>query len=75
MVKPVDKEDKARIDERSNAEDDGQGWEEGCDCGRDDEYFPLLPLNKFINSCKSLEFTVSTMTSTVQSLTEIDKHS
>ena len=68
MVEPVSKEDKARIDERSNAEDDGQGSEENCDFGRVDEDLPLLPLNKFMNSCKLLPFSTSSVTSTGESL-------
>ena len=46
------------IDERSNIEEDGIGWEEGCGCGGDDEDLPLLQL---IKSCKSLPLPVSTV--------------
>ena len=62
MGEPVCKEDKARTDERSNAEDDGQGSDENCDFGRADEDLPLLPLNKFMNSCKLLPFPTSSET-------------
>ena len=44
------------IDERSNIEEDGIGWEEGCGCGGDDEDLPLLQL---IKSCKSLPLPIS----------------
>ena len=56
MVESIDTEDKARIDERSNAEDDGQGSEEYCDFGRANEDLSLLPLSTFMNSCKLLPF-------------------
>ena len=68
MVELAGKEDKARIDERSKAEDDGKGWEEGCDYGRANEDLSLLPLNKFINSFKSLPFPGSTVTGTGETL-------
>ena len=68
MVEPVGKENKARIDERSNVKDDGKGSEEDCDFGRDDEVFPLPPLNKFMNSCKLLPFPASSMTGTGESI-------
>ena len=56
------------IDERSNVEEDGIDWEEGCGCGGGDEDFPLLPLNKFPKSCKSLPFLASTVTGTGETL-------
>ena len=62
MVDPVGKEDKARIDERSNALDDGQGSEEYCDFGRADEDLALLPLKQFMNSYKLLPFPSSSVT-------------
>ena len=68
MVELVGKEDKARIDESSNTEDNGQGSEEDYDFRRDDEDLPLLPLNKFMNSCKLLPFPNSSVTSTGESL-------
>ena len=68
MVEQVGKEYKARIDERSNAEDDGQGSEENCDFGRADEDLPLLPLNKFMNSCNLFPFPGSLVTSAGESL-------
>ena len=46
------------IDERSNAEEDGPDWEEGCGCGGGDEFLPLLPLNTPVKFCKSLVSTV-----------------
>ena len=52
------------IDERRNAEEDGIDWEEGCGCGRGDEDFPLLPLNRLIKSCKSLPLPDSTVIGT-----------
>ena len=68
MIEPVDKEDKDRIDERSNAEDDGQGSEEYFDFGRTNKDIPLLPLNTFMNSCKLLPFPPSSVTVTWESL-------
>ena len=50
------------IDERINAKDDGKGWDECCGCVGGDEYFPLLPFNILIRSCKSLPLPVSTVT-------------
>ena len=64
MVEPIGKEDNARIDERSNSEDDGQCSEEGCDFGRIYEVLPLLSLNTFMNSCKLLPFLASSVTGT-----------
>ena len=64
MVEPIDKEDSAMINKRSKAKDDGTWSKEGCDWGSADEDFPLLPLNKFINSYKLLPFLVSTVTGT-----------
>ena len=52
------------IDERSNAEEDGPYWEEGCGCGGGGEYFTFLPLNRLIKSCKSLPLPTSTVTGT-----------
>ena len=52
------------IDGRSKSKDNGQGWEEGCDCEGADEDFPLLPLKKLTKSCKSLAFTASIVTGT-----------
>ena len=66
MVEPVDKEDKAMIDERSKAEYDGPGWDEGCDCGRDDEDFPLLPL-------KNLKVQVSSIPTSTIDLTHSEQ--
>ena len=62
MVEPVGKEDKTTIDDRSNAEEDGQGSEEDCDFGRTDEDLPLLPLNTFMKSYKLLPFPASSVT-------------
>ena len=45
-IEPIDNEDKAMIDERSNIEEDGPNWEEGCGCGGGYEDFPLLALIK-----------------------------
>ena len=63
-MEPTDDEDKAIMDEISNAEEDGPKWEEGRGCGRGDADFPLLPLNKLIKSCKSLPLPSSTVTRT-----------
>ena len=64
MVEPIGKEDKDRINERINVEDDGQVSEEDCDFGRADEGLPFLPLNKFMKSCKLLPFQGSSVTGT-----------
>ena len=68
MRELVGKEYKARINERSNAKDDGQGSEEYFDFGRADEDLPLLLVNKFMNSCKLLPFPTSLVTVTGESL-------
>ena len=68
MVEPVGKEDKARIDERSNTEDNAQGSKEDCGFGRANEDLPLLPLNTFMNSCKLLPFPTSSVTDIGESL-------
>ena len=56
IVEPTNNEDKAIIDEISNAEEDGLDWEESWDCEGGDEELPLLPLVKF---SKLLPFPVS----------------
>ena len=68
MIELVGKENKARIDERSNAEDDGQGSEEDYEFGKANEDLSLLPLNKFMNSYKLLPFPASSVTGTGESL-------